>query len=136
MLSPKQLDTLRAAIDRIIPPDNYPGGWEAGVGDYLARQFERDLKDAVALYHAGLDALDADAHILYGNDFAALDSHLQDSLLSRLEQSHVLAGWSIDPSQFFERFVNHCMEGYYSDPGNGGNRSGIAWTMIGFEVTG
>ena len=136
MLSPKQWDTLRAAIDRIIPPDDYPGGWEAGVGDYLARQFERDLKDAVAFYRTGLDALDTDAHTLYGSDFVALDSHLQDSLLSRLEQSHVLTGWSIDPSQFFERFVNHCMEGYYSDPGKGGNRSGIAWTMICFEVTG
>ena len=28
------------------------------------------------------------------------------------------------------------MEGYYADPGNGGNRDGIAWQMIGFTGDG
>jgi gluconate 2-dehydrogenase gamma chain len=32
--------------------------------------------------------------------------------------------------------VNHTMEGFYSDPGNGGNRDAVSWKMIGFEVTG
>jgi hypothetical protein len=32
--------------------------------------------------------------------------------------------------------VEHSAEGFYSDPGNGGNRDNIAWKMIGFEVTG
>jgi len=36
--------TLRAAVDRIIPPDDYPGAWQSGVGYYLARQFEGDLR--------------------------------------------------------------------------------------------
>lgn len=136
MLSPKQINTLRAAVDRIIPQDDYPGGWEAGVGDYLARQFERDLKDMLRLYTAGLDALDAEAHALYTNDFAALDTASQDALLSRLEQGHVMTPWPIPPAQFFDLLVNHAIEGYYSDPGNGGNRKGTAWAMIGFEVTG
>jgi hypothetical protein len=38
-------------MDRIIPPDDFPGAWEAGVGDYLAGQFERDLQFQVAAYH-------------------------------------------------------------------------------------
>jgi len=136
MLSPKQIDTLRAVVDRIIPVDDYPGGWDAGVGDYLMRQFERDLKDAVELYRMGLDALDAEAQTLGGSDFATLDTSSQDSLLARVEQGTVTATWPINPTTFFEMLVNHSMEGYYSDPGNGGNRNGIAWTMIGFEVTG
>ena len=36
--------TLRAAVDRIIPPDDYPGAWQSGVGYYLARQFGGDLR--------------------------------------------------------------------------------------------
>ena len=27
MLLPEQLETLRAVVNRIIPPDDYPGGW-------------------------------------------------------------------------------------------------------------
>src|SRR5579864_489543 len=125
MLSPKQLNTLRAAVDRIIPQDDYPGGWEAGVGDYLARQFERDLKDMLRLYAAGLEALDAEAHALYGNDSAALEPPSQDALLARLEHGQVTTAWSTPAAEFFDLLVNHTMEGYYSDPGNGGNRNGV-----------
>ena len=32
--------------------------------------------------------------------------------------------------------VEHCAEGFYSNPENGGNKDGIAWEMIGFEVRG
>jgi hypothetical protein len=32
--------------------------------------------------------------------------------------------------------AEHCAEGFYSDPGNGGNHSESAWKMIGFEVRG
>ncbi len=42
-LTEVQQQTLRAAVNRSIPPDDYPGALEAGVGHYLARQFEGDL---------------------------------------------------------------------------------------------
>ena len=136
LFSTQQQTTLQAAVNRIIPPDDYPGGWEAGVGEYLMHQFERDLKDAIARYQAGLDALEAEAHAHYGADFAALNAPSQDALLARIEQGKVTTAWPIDPAEFFTMVVNHSMEGFYSDPGNGGNRNGIAWRMIGFEVTG
>lgn len=31
-----QQRTLPAAVNRIIPADDYPSAWQAGVGDYLA----------------------------------------------------------------------------------------------------
>ena len=31
IFTPRQQATLRALVDRIIPPDDFPGGWEAGV---------------------------------------------------------------------------------------------------------
>ena len=39
-------------------------------------------------------------------------------------------------ARFFALLVGHTMEGFYGDPGNGGNRGRIAWEMIGFEVRG
>ena len=44
LFSERQAATLRALVDRLIPADDFPGGWEAGVGDYLEGQFERDLR--------------------------------------------------------------------------------------------
>jgi hypothetical protein len=136
MLTPAHLTTLRALMNRIIPPDDYPGAWEAGVGDYLMRQFERDLKDYVDIYRRGLEALDAEAQARAGMDFATLDPEAQDELLRHIEKGEVKTPWPTPPVPFFKTAVEHVIEGYYSDPGNGGNRDGIAWKMIGFAVRG
>ena len=124
--------TLRAAVDRIIPPDDVPGGWAAGVGDYLARQFAGDLAHLRDDYRAGLAALDAAARRAHAAPFAALPPATQDTLLAAVERGdHGDA-----PARFFATLVTHAMEGYYGDPGNGGNRDAAAWAMIGFEVRG
>ena len=136
MLTELQYATLRALVDRIIPADDFPSGWQAGVGDYLAGQFERDLRPQLDRYRAGLDALDAEAYALAGVRFAELDATDQDALLRRVEAGAVALAWPIDPAAFFYAAVEHAMEGFYSDPGNGGNRDGISWRMIGFEVHG
>ena len=127
-----QQTTLRAAIDRIVPPDQFLGGWEAGVGDYLARQFTGDLAGFVGQYEGGLDALDATARQMHKAPFAALPIATQDSLLGQIEAG--AAGAKL--ARFFALLVTHTMEGYYGDPENGGNRDAVAWQMIGFEVRG
>jgi gluconate 2-dehydrogenase subunit 3-like protein len=134
MLTELHQATLRALVDRIIPADDFPSGWQAGVGDYLARQFERDLRPQLDRYRAGLDALDAEAQASAGLRFAELDAADQDALLRRVEAGAVTVAWPIDPVAFFHAAVEHAMEGFYSDPGNGGNRDGVSWRMIGFEA--
>ena len=136
MLSEKQIRILEALVNRVIPPDDDPGGWEAGVGDYLFKQFERDLKHMLPVYALGLDGLDAEARAAAGKTFVELSSVEQDALLMRVEVGDVRAAWAVDPVTFFRMVVDHCAEGFYSDPGNGGNRGGVSWKMIGFEVSG
>ena len=144
MLSTDQQTTLHALMDRIIPPDEDPGAWEAGVGDYLARQFEGDLRGSLALYRAGLDALEAEAQAsgpVSGpaggvTRFAALPALEQDALLKRIEAGQVVHTWPVDPAGFFQTVVQHVNEGFYSDPGNGGNRDAVAWRMIGYVPRG
>jgi hypothetical protein len=134
MFTERQLATLRALVDRIIPADDFPSGWQAGAGDYLAGQFERDLQSQLDRYRAGLDALEAEARAALGASFAELDADRQDALLRRVEAGRVATNWPIDPAAFFYDAVEHAMEGFYGDPGNGGNRDGASWRMIGFEV--
>jgi len=136
MLTEQQLATLRALVDRIIPADDFPSGWQAGVGDYLIGQFKRDLRPQLDRYRAGLDALDAEALAGSGARFDQLDAEYQDALLLRIEAGAVTTPWPINPATFFQAAVEHSMEGFYSDPGNGGNYDSISWRMIGFGVRG
>jgi hypothetical protein len=136
MLTEKQWAALEAVVNRIIPADDAPNGWEAGVGEYLGRQFQGDLKPCLDTYRAGLDALEQEAEAAGKSPFAALSPDAQDALLARIETGDVAADWPISPVRFFLMIVDHAMEGFYADPGNGGNRDGAAWRMIGFEVRG
>ncbi len=136
MLTEPQRAALRALVDRLIPADDFPGGWDAGVGDYLDRQFAGDLSDVVDLFRGGLDALDVEARTAAGVNFAALAPDAQDELLRRVEAGEVATDWPVDSADFVRAAAEHAAEGYYGDPGNGGNRDGVSWRMIGFEVTG
>ena len=134
MLTQAQTEILEALVNCIIPADNFPNGWDAGVGDYLFRQFEGDLSDKVAVYKNGLSSLEEEAQVIHGKSFARLSADEQIALLTSVEKGEVKGGWAIDPAEFFAMAVQHCMEGFYSDPKNGGNRDGISWQMMGFEV--
>ena len=123
MLTELQTKTLWALVDCIIPADDYPGGWQGGVGAYLARLLTLEPQFLFP-YQRGLDALEAEA----GGGFHLLDQSSQNTLLTRLEHEAVRGA-------FFRLLVVHVMEGFYADPGNGGNTNGIAWQMIGFQVT-
>lgn len=136
MLDDSQWRCLEALLDAIIPPDDFPGAVDAGVGDYLLRQLDGDLSALLPTYQQWLRDLDAESRAVRGRSFAELDLAERTSLLERIEQGEVATDWSLDPAPFFRQVVEHCAEGYYSDPDNGGNRDGIGWKMIGYEVRG
>ena len=132
-LTKQQQQTLRAVVNRIIPPDDYPGAWQSGVGDYLARQFESDLRPVFDDYCAGLTALEAESVARFQQSFSLLSNEEQDTVLRHLEAGEVLTAWNIVPRLFFNLLVNTTAEGFYSDPEQGGNRNNLSWVMIGFE---
>jgi hypothetical protein len=133
MLTVDHWNILRAMMNRIIPQDDFPNAWDAGVGNYLSRQFEGDLQSRVEDYHLGLETLEAESRASTGKSFIELDAAVQDHLLGQLETGQVTLSWPVNPTEFFHMVIAHVMEGYYSNPGNGGNRDSIAWKMIGFE---
>ena len=94
---------------------------EAGVGDYLGRQLASDLAELLPAYQAWLAGLDDEARAVHGADFAGISPRQRTALLMRIEQGAVEAAWQIEPAPFFRDIVEHCAEGFYSDPGNGGN---------------
>ncbi len=136
MLTETQLQTLRAAMDTLIPPDEYPGAWDNGTGDYLLRQFNGDLAHLAQEYQLGLDALDREAHTVYGQAFASLLPAQRADLFTAIENGDAQAPWPVAPAAFLSLMVAHTAEGYYGDPGQGSNLNRASWDMIGFIVTG
>ncbi len=134
IFSDEQMRTLRSAMDRIVPPDDFPGAWDSGAGDYLLRQLEGDLHPVLPLYREGLDALNVEATALFAAPFAELDAARQDLLLRRIDLGALSPRASAALRPFFRALVDHTAEGYYSDPGNGGNRDEVSWKMVGFEI--
>lgn len=128
--------TLKAAMNRIVPEDEFPNAWDAGVGDYIERLLARELSPIAEAYAATLLALDTEAFGTYGTGFPELNESEQDALLRRVEAGDVQGEWPIAPREFFSLLVSHCAEGYYSDPENGGNRDRVSWQMIGFVERG
>jgi len=117
-------ETLRAVVDCLIPPDDFPGAYDAGVCDYIEQLLQTDLAEHAEFFQAGIDAIDIEALAIYNAPFAVLTPDQQISILERIESSAV---------RFFEMLVTVTAEGYYSDPQQGGNRGCVSWIMTGFE---
>ena len=127
--------TLRAAIDRIIPADEYPGASQSGVVDYLVRQFDKDLRPFFDDYCAGLTSLEAESVACFARSFHSLTAEEKDSTLTQVEAGKVSTTWAVPPQTFFKLLTNTTAEGFYSEPEQGGNRDAVSWVMIGFEST-
>jgi choline dehydrogenase-like flavoprotein len=127
--------TLRALVERIVPADDYPSGWQAGVGDFLHRTVKGGPADRRALISSGLDLLDAEARARHDDTpFAGLPEPAQDALISDLLAGHSLRHWEPVPAdEFLGSMIGLTMQGYYGDPGNGGNRDAVSWDMIGYR---
>ena len=132
-LTEQQQQTLRAAVDRIVPPDDYPGAWQSGVGDYLMRQFDGDLRPVFDDYCTGLSALDVESLARFQQSFSQLSEEDQDHVLGLVEGGEVLTTWDVAPRVFFNLLVRTTAEGFYSEPEQGGNRNAASWEMVGFE---
>ena len=128
-------ETLRAVVDCLIPPDDFPGAYDAGVCDYLERIFQTDLAAQAEFFLAGIDAIESEALERFNNPFTNLTPEQKLATLAAIESADVKTPWPLSPSLFFEMLVNTTAEGYYSDPQQGGNRDRVSWLMTGFETS-
>jgi choline dehydrogenase-like flavoprotein len=127
--------TLRALVERMVPADEDPSGWQAGVGNFLERILRTDLAGSVDAVGRGLRCVDAEArHRGAGATFADLGTAEQDALLAELAAGVARADWGDQrPAEFVGLMARLCAQGFYGDPGNGGNRDAVSWRMVGYR---
>ena len=128
-LSPAQLRTLEAFVDRLIPKDDLgPGATEGGVAVYINRSLGDYLAPEKAAFIAGLEATDAFARRTEDRAFADLSADKQDALLTAMDNG-TAAGFP-DARAFFGRVRRLALEGMFGDPSYGGNRNFAGWDLI------
>lgn len=118
-------DTLPAVVDCLIPPDDFPGAYDAGVCDFIEQLLQTDLAEHAEFFRAGVEAIDSEALATYNAPFVVLTREQQISILEGIESGAVKTSWPISPAHFFLMLVNTTAEGYYSDR--------ASWVMTGFE---
>jgi Gluconate 2-dehydrogenase subunit 3 len=118
----EQIELLRAVMDRIIPRDQDPSATDLGVDRYLLHQVQSGAVPEKDRVLSGIAALAETARIEHGRMF-------QD--LSDDEQDRILRNVAAEP--WFQVLAELVAEGYYADPGNGGNAGARSWVMIGYE---
>jgi gluconate 2-dehydrogenase gamma chain len=154
-LNDEEAAFIEAAVARLIPADDqWPGGVEAGVPNYIDKQLAGAWGAGERLYRAGpwlpgtpsqgyqlpftpaelfrtaLAALNAELSRA-GTPFAKMSADQQDTYLKGLEVGSKDLGGA--PSGvFFAHLLQSTIEGFFSDPVYGGNRDMVAWRMIGF----
>ena len=122
VLSDQRAATLRAAVNRIIPADDFcPGGVEAGAYDFLVRHLTPGgyFPHLLTEYQDNLDTLEAVSRQMFSTPLPDLTDEQQDFVLIQFERDH---------NAFFRLFVEQTQEGFYTSPS--------AYTMIGWRVTG
>jgi gluconate 2-dehydrogenase gamma chain len=132
-LTNAEAEVLAAACDQIVPPDDFPGGADAGVVTFIDRQLATREKDQLPTWQQGVRALDATAQQRKGVPFAELAFEDQTALLRDVEAGQVPSTvWGeVDPQAFFGRLVRYTMMGFYGDPRHGGNLRHVSWRMLG-----
>src|ERR1700734_4206584 len=114
-LSPAELRTLEAFIDRLVPQDeNGPGAVECGAATYIDRALAGALAAEKTTFLEGLAGVDALARSTHSAAFADLPPEIRDELLTSMDNSR---------SPFFNRVRRLTLEGMFSDPYYGGNKN-------------
>jgi hypothetical protein len=119
-LTPAQMKTLVAFIDRLIPSDELgPGAVESGAQIYIDRALAGPNASEKDTFVQGLESVDAYARRVHGAPLAELSAEKRDQVLNEMIEN-----------PFFMRARILTLEGMFSDPYYGGNKNFAGWDLI------
>jgi len=135
VLSGDEAGLLGAIADRIIPPDEWPGGRENGVVTFVDRQLAGPYRRFRRDYQLGLAAMTSTCMERYGKRFESLSTGEQNSFLKEMESGSLRdREWKEGFSRrFFEMLRSHAMQAYYGSPRHGGNPNYASYKMMGLD---
>ena len=135
VLSDEETFLLGAIAEQIIPTDEWPGGRDAGVVNYIETQLAGPYRRFQSDYHKGLAAIKSTCMSRYGKKFEALLWDEQTAFLKEMEAGRLSDGpWRNGFSRhFFELLRSHSLQGFYGSPRHGGNKNYVSYKMMGLD---
>jgi gluconate 2-dehydrogenase gamma chain len=126
---------IDAVSEQILPADEWPGGKDSGVTNFIDKQLVGPYVRFQSQYRKGIAAIQATCEIRYLKKFQDLTWEEQTLFLENME-----AGTMEEPvwaegfdKEFFKMVRDHSMQSYYGSPIHGGNRNKISYKMIGLD---
>jgi gluconate 2-dehydrogenase gamma chain len=134
-LSDDEANLLEAIVEQIIPTDEWPGGRDAGVVNFIDTQLAGPYRRFQPDYRKGLAAMTNTCLEKYHKRFEALSWEEQTSFLQEMESGRLTDGpWKDGfARRFFELLRSHSLQGFYGSPRHGGNKNYVSYKMIGLD---
>ncbi|MDC0713827.1 gluconate 2-dehydrogenase subunit 3 family protein [Stigmatella sp. ncwal1] len=129
----RELATVAAACERILPRDEDPGAQDAQVPAYIDRMLQTpELKQMKSDFLQGLAALERRSRSMFQKGFTESTPSQQDELLAIFKDSRPGSG----EAHFYELLLVLTLEGFLGDPSYGGNKDRVGWRLVGFDTVG
>jgi len=107
VFSDRQLETLKSALDTIIPMDGeFPGAGELGGARYIDGKVGKSA-ELKRLFLQGLAQVRIESNNIYNQEFSNLTATQRTEVLQHLERREPV---------FFDSLARHCYNFYYTQP--------------------
>ncbi|MFZ1976520.1 MAG: gluconate 2-dehydrogenase subunit 3 family protein [Bacteroidota bacterium] len=130
-----EIKLAETIADQIIPADNWPGGRDAGVANFIDIQLTGPYRRFQQDYRKGFAGLEMSCANKFHRSFKDLSQETQMIVLQDMESDRLDGEvWKTGFAEyFFELLRSHCLQGYYGSPRHGGNKNYISYKMIGLD---
>ena len=131
-LTEQEAILLDALVEQIIPTDEWPGGRDAGVTNFIDQQLAGPYTRHQESYRKGLKAIQESVVARYSRQFEALAWEEQTNFLKAMEAGKMEGqNWEKGfDKQFFGLLRSHSLQGFYGSPRHGGNRDYVSYKMM------
>ncbi len=119
-------------VEQIIPTDEWPGGKDAGVTNFIDKQLTGPYARFQEIYRKGLALIRQTCEKDDQKVFEELSWDEQSCFLEKMEAGKMERndwGKGFD-RQFFGLIRKHALQGYYGSPRHGGNKNNISYRML------
>jgi Gluconate 2-dehydrogenase subunit 3 len=129
VLTDRERETLKAAMDRILPSGDDAGAADADAIAYAEWIVRQDVfQPRASCLRLGLNLIDAFAARRWRKPFLSCDVAERDEVLHRVEHTRLP-----QTQEFFALLVRMTIAGFLCSARYGGNRNRVGWAFIGFD---
>lgn len=142
------IDYLLSQNEGFVEPTYRSGPWARGYegdtepdpepdviwvpADELDRYGYQAPLSPLAIYQIGLSALEEYSDATWSRPIAELEDEELDEMIWAMLGNEIEEFTQFSPISFFHTLRLHTAEGFFSDPGYGGNRDLAGWRLVGF----